>query len=172
MKLRGNDLEFEVREGTADDVPLLLEFIRSMAAYERLEVTASEVTLRESLFGESPAARTLLAFVDGAPAAYVVYFFSFATMVGKRGLWLDDLFVRPEFRGRGIARALMAHLAGLAVSHDCARFEWMVLDWNAPAIGFYRGLGATLLDDWRICRLEGQELARIAYDEGNHGGPT
>ena len=159
MRLTANDVEIEVREGTIDDVPLLMTFIRSMAEFERLEVRATDQTLRESLFGERPAAHTLLAFVDGQPAAYVVFFFSFATMVGKRGLWLDDLFVDPAFRGKGIATALMAYLANLALQNDCARFEWMVLDWNTTAIDFYKGLGASLRDDWRICRLDGEQLS-------------
>jgi len=162
MILAAGDLEIEVRPGTAADIPLLLSFIYSMAEFEKLEVTATEETLRESLFGECPAAHTLLAFADGRLAAYVTYFFTFATMVGKRGLWLDDLFVYPHFRGRGIARLLMAYLADVAVQNNCGRFEWMVLDWNESAIDFYRGLGATVLDDWRICRLDEGSLANLA----------
>lgn len=162
MKLAVADLEVEVRPGTVDDVPLLLSFIRSMAKFEKLEVSATEKTLRESLFGDRPAAHTLLAFVDGEPVAYVVYFFSFATMVGKRGLWLDDLYVNPDFRGKGIAKVLMAYLADLAIQNECARFEWMVLDWNQSAIDFYQGMGATVLDDWRICRFDEEELAGVA----------
>jgi GNAT superfamily N-acetyltransferase len=162
MKLAVANLEVDVRPGTVDDVPLLLSFIRSMAAFEKLEVHATEETLRESLFGDRPAARTLLAFVDGEPVAYAVYFFSFATMVGKRGLWLDDLYVIPDFREKGIAKALMAYLADLAIQNDCGRFEWMVLDWNQTAIDFYQKMGATVLDDWRVCRLEDGELAAVA----------
>ncbi|HUU82993.1 MAG TPA: GNAT family N-acetyltransferase [Phycisphaerae bacterium] len=162
MKLRTTDLDIEVRPGTIDDVPLLLSFIRSMAEFEKLEVTATEDLLRDSLFGHPPAAQTLLAFVDARPAAYAVYFFTFATMVGRRGLWLDDLYVAPDFRGRGIAKALLAYLADLAVRNNCARFEWMVLDWNKPAIDFYRSVGATQLDDWRICRLDHDGCARVA----------
>lgn len=162
MKLGVKDLEIEVRAGTVDDVPLLLSFIRSMAAFEKLEVTATEETLRESLFGTCPAAHTLFAFVDGRPAAYAVYFFSFATMVGKRCLWLDDLFVHPDFRGKGIAGALMAYLADLAIENKCGRFEWIVLDWNKSAIEFYQGLGAKVLDDWRVCRLGEDDFVRVA----------
>ena len=163
MKLAARDLEFEVRPGTAEDVPLLLSFIHSMAEFEKLEVDATEEMLEVSLFGERPAAYTLLAFVDGTPVAYVVYFFNFSTMAGKRGLWLDDLFVRPEFRGRGIASALMTYLADLAIQNDCGRFEWMVLNWNARAIGFYQEMGATILDDWHICRLTDEQLPGIAH---------
>jgi GNAT superfamily N-acetyltransferase len=162
MRLTAGDLEIEVRAGTAGDIPLLMSFIRSMAELERLEVRTTEEELQASLFTDPPAAHTLLAFVDAKPAAYVVYLFTFATMVGKRCLWLDDLFVIPELRGRGIGKALMTHLAAIAVDNRCARFEWMVLDWNRPAIDFYRRLGAALLDDWRICRLDQEQLARLA----------
>jgi GNAT superfamily N-acetyltransferase len=162
MKLAATDLEIEVRPGTVEDIPLMLSFIRSMAEFERLQVTATERSLRESLFGEDPAGHTLLAFVDGTAAAYAVYCFTFASMVGKRVIWLDDLYVEPEFRGKGIASALMAYLADIAIQNNCGRFEWMVLDWNQPAIDFYSGLGATILDEWRICRLDEEGLASLA----------
>ena len=161
MKLAATDLEIEVRAGTIDDVPLLLSFIHAMAEFEKLEVTATEELLRESLFGESPAAHVLFAYVDGRPVAYAVYVFTFATMVGKRGLWLDDLFVSPDFRGKGIAKAQMASLADVAVQHKCGRFEWIVLDWNESAIDFYRAMGAAVLDEWRICRLDEDRLTRL-----------
>jgi len=162
MKIATKDLEFEVRPGTADDIPLFLAFIRSMAEFEKLEVSATEELLKESLFGDNPAAQTLLAFVDGKPAAYVVYFFTFSTMVGKRGLWLEDVFVEEEFRGKGLGRALMACLADIAVKNKCARFEWVVLDWNKPAINLYEGLGATAMNDWNIYRFDGEEIAELA----------
>lgn len=162
MKIGVADLEIEIRAGTIDDFPLLLSFIRSMAEFEKLEVAATEEALKESLFGDRQAAHTLLAFVSGKPAAYAVYFFTFATMLGKRGLWLDDLYVDPGFRGKGIAKALMAYLADLAIKNKCGRFEWMVLDWNKSAIDFYRGLGATMLDDWRIFRLDENDFTGIA----------
>ena len=175
MKLGVTDLEIEVREGTVEDVPLLLAFIRSMAEFEKLAVTATEELLRESLFGNRPAAHTLLAFVDGTPVAYAVYFFTFSTMAGKRGLWLDDLYVNSEFRGKGIAKALMAYLADLALKNKCGRFEWSVLDWNKRAIDLYRGLGAIVLDDWLICRLDEAKCARVAeklvrLDDGGKPG--
>lgn len=157
-----NNIEVEVRAGTTADVPLLLSFIRSMAAFEKLAVSATEESLRAALFGEAPAARTLLAFVNGNPIAYATYFFTFATMVGKRGLWLDDLFVEPAFRGKGIGQALMAYLADIAIQNQCARFEWMVLHWNEGAIRFYRSLGADILADWRICRLDEAQLPGVA----------
>ena len=137
-----------------------------MAAFERLTVTATEDSLRAALFGENPAARTLLAFADDRPIAYVTYFFTFGTMVGRRGLWLDDLFIAPEFRSKGIGQALMRHLATIAVQHDCGRFEWMVLDWNERAVRFYERLGAQLLSDWRICRLDEDNVKRLAASEG------
>jgi GNAT superfamily N-acetyltransferase len=172
MKLAATGLEIEVRPGTVADVPLLLAFIRSMAEFERLPVTATEELLCESLFGERPAAEVLLAFAGGRPAAYVTYYFTFSSMVGKRGLWLDDLFVSPEFRGRGIGGALMSYLASIAIRNRCGRFEWSVLDWNKPAIAFYRKLGATLVADWRLCRLDGERLAGLAGQQGRtNGGP-
>ena len=162
MILVVNDREVELRHGTINDVPLLLSFIRSMAAFERLTVTATEESLRVALFGEAPAARVLLAFTNGDPIAYATYFFTFATMVGKRGLWLDDLFVTPAFRGKGLGKAVMAYLADVAIRHHCGRLEWMVLDWNEMAIGFYKKLGASVLTDWRICRLEEAQLPGVA----------
>lgn len=158
-------LEVELREGTADDAALLLSFIRAMAEFEKLTVTATEDSLRAELFGEAPAARVLFAFVDGEPIAYATYFFTFSTMVGKRGLWLDDLFVTPAFRGRGVGTAFMAHLANVALQRGCGRFEWIVLDWNERAINLYKRLGADILTEWRLCRVDEAGLKGIA------GGP-
>ena len=152
----------DIRIATADDTPTLLAFIRAMAEFEKLEVSATEEVLRESLFGDQPAAFPILAFIDGEPAAYAVYFFSFSTMAGKRGLWLDDLFVDPKFRGRGVAKKMMAFLADIALKKDCARFEWMVLDWNQPAIDLYKGLGADFFPEWQICRLDQDNLKNVA----------
>jgi GNAT superfamily N-acetyltransferase len=162
MILAANGIHVDVRAGTIADVPLLLSFIRSMAAFEKLTVTATEDSLRTALFGDDPAARTLLAFVDGKPVAYATYFFTFATMVGKRGLWLDDLFIDSAFRGKGIGHALMAYLADIALQKKCGRFEWAVLDWNEQAIGFYKSLGADVLAGWRMCRLDEAQLPRVA----------
>jgi GNAT superfamily N-acetyltransferase len=162
MKLAVEGLDVDVREGTIEDAPLLLSFIRAMAEFEKLTASATEEILRDSLFGPSPAARTLLAFAGAQPIAYVVYFFSFSTFEGRRGLWLEDLFIDPAYRGKGIGRALMIHLAGIARQEGCARFEWAVLDWNEKAIRFYKGLGAELLDEWRMCRVREGGIARMA----------
>jgi GNAT superfamily N-acetyltransferase len=162
MRLKLKGLEIDVRPGTADDIPLLLEFIRSMAEFEKLEVTATEKTLRESLFGDRPAAHVLFVFADGKPVAYTTYFFSFSSMVGKRGLWVDDLYVDPDFRGKGIARALIACLADVALKNKCGRCEWIVLDWNKAAIDLYHRIGARALNEWRIWRLDESDFDEVA----------
>lgn len=162
MVLLAGDLEIDVRPCTIADVPVLLSFFRSMAAFERLPITATEESLRTALFSDAPAAHALLVFVEGNAIGYVVYFFTFSTLVGKRCLWLEDLFVDSAFRGKGIGRALMAYLAEIAMQHQCGRFEWSVLDWNERALGFYKSLGASVLDDWRICRLTEAQLAPVA----------
>ena len=159
--LHVSGLEVKLRPATPDDIPLLLSLIGAMASFEKLELSTTEESLRESLFGEAPAARSLLAFIGEQPVAYATWFFTFASMTGKRGLWLDDLFVVPTYRGKGIGRALMKYFAGIALRHRCARFEWMVLDWNEPAISFYKRLGATMLTNWRICRLDGSQLSLL-----------
>jgi len=160
MQLNANGISIDLRPGTVDDVPLLLSFMRSMAEFEKLECTATEGSLRDALFGDTPAAHTIVVSVGGEPVGYIVYFFSFATSVGRRCLWMDDLYVVPEFRGKGLGKALLSYMAEFAVKNDCARFEWIVLDWNEPAIGLYRSIGAEMLNDWRICRLEGEALRR------------
>ena len=153
-----------IRPATVDDVPLIAQLIRELAEYERLAdaAVASEDGLREQLFGERPAAEVLIAEADGEPAGFALFFHSFSTFLGKRGLYLEDLFVRPAFRSHGLGRHLMAALARIAVQRDCGRFEWSVLDWNAPAIGFYRKLGATGMDEWTVQRLEGDALRALA----------
>lgn len=153
-----------LRTATPEDVGLILGFIRDLAAYEKLldQVVTDDAALTAALFGERPQAEVLIAEHDGAAAGFALYFHNFSTFRGRRGLYLEDLFVRPEHRGAGIGKALLAHLAKLAIERGCARFEWAVLDWNAPAIGFYQSLGARVLDDWRVCRLDGEALARLA----------
>jgi GNAT superfamily N-acetyltransferase len=153
-----------IRAATVDDVSTLMAFLRGLAEFERLPLATTEDSLREALFGDPPAAQALLLQVGGQPVGYALYFYTFASMSGKRCLWLDDLFVAPEHRGKGVGRAVMTHLARLAVERDCARFEWIVLDWNAKAISFYESLGAIVLQDWRVCRLAGPALERIAAE--------
>lgn len=154
MKLPVPNLNVDVRAATIDDVPLLLTFIRKMGAFEKLTVSTTENDLRGSLFGENPTTRALLITVDGEAIGYVTYFFTFASMTGRRGLWLDDVFIDEPFRGKGIGKAVMAFLSEIAIKNNCARFEWMVADWNEPAIAFYKGLGAEIFTNWYICRLE------------------
>ena len=153
-----------IRSATAADVPLVLQLIRELAAYEKLghEVTATERDLRESLFSSPPSAEVVIAETDGGVAGYALFFHNYSTFLCKRGLYLEDLFVRPSFRGRGIGRLLLSHLAGIAVQRGCARFEWAVLDWNESAIGFYRSLGAMPMDDWTVFRLSGDALKQLA----------
>ncbi|MCB1104395.1 MAG: GNAT family N-acetyltransferase [Opitutaceae bacterium] len=153
-----------IRSATQDDVALIMTFIRALADYERMsdEVAATEGGLREALFGPKPAAECLLAFCDGQPAGFAVYFQNFSTFLAKPGLYLEDLFVKPEHRGRGVGKALLLHLAQLANQRGCGRMEWTVLDWNQPAIDFYESLGARRLKEWNICRLAGPALSRYA----------
>ena len=157
-----DDLEVEIRPGTTDDVPLLLSMIRELAEFEKQTTAATEDSLRADLFGAAAVAKTLLALVDGRPAGYVIYFFTFASMEGRRALWLEDLFVDAAFRGKGIGKALMSYVANIAVENHCARLEWIVLDWNTSAIEFYEALGADVLPDWRICRVGGTHLGQLA----------
>ncbi len=154
----------DVREATVDDVTLILSLIRELAEYERLshEVVATEEALRESLFGERRYAEVLIAAHDGVPAGFALFFHNFSTFLGKPGIYLEDLYVRPEFRGAGIGKKLLARLAKLAVTRDCGRLEWWVLDWNEPSIVFYKKLGAEPMDDWTVYRVTGSALEDLA----------
>lgn len=153
-------MSLEIRSASVEDVPEILRLIRALAEYEKLEheVVATEERLRRSLFGERPAAEAVLGMLEGRAVAFAVFFHNYSTFRACPGLYLEDLFVEPAHRGSGYGKALLLHLARLAVTRGCERMEWSVLDWNAPAIGFYRSLGAQLLDDWRICRLTGDAL--------------
>ena len=157
-------LELEIRPGTEDDVPLILSLIRELAEYERLshEVVATEEMLRDSLFGERRVAEMLLGYLDGEPAGFALFFHTFSTFLGRPGIYLEDLYVRPEFRGAGVGRALLVHIAGLARERGCGRLEWSVLDWNEPAIGFYKRLGASPVSGWTVYRVTGEALEELA----------
>lgn len=153
-----------IRPAAPDDVPLILRFIRELADYERLlhEVVATDDRLRETLFGARPAAEVVIAEGDGEPLGFALFFHSYSTFLAQPGLYLEDLYVRPEARGRGVGRALLAHLARLARERGCGRLEWWVLDWNEAALRFYRSLGARPMDEWTVQRLTGADLARLA----------
>ena len=153
---------------TVRDVPLILELIRGLAEYERLahEVVATEELLRETLFGARPGAEVVIAYVGDEAAGFALFFHNYSTFLGRPGLALEDLFVRPAWRGRGVGRTLLAHLAALAVERGCGRFEWQVLDWNEDAIGFYRRVGAVPMSDWTTYRLTGEALRRLAAEAG------
>ncbi|PYK82620.1 MAG: N-acetyltransferase [Verrucomicrobia bacterium] len=155
---------FAIRLATAADVPIILELIRALATYERApnEVTATEDGLSKVLFGEKPAAEVLLAFENETAVGFAVFFHNFSTWLGRPGLYLEDLFVRPEDRGKGYGRALLIHLAKIARDRGCGRMEWAVLDWNEPAIQFYRKLGAKPMDDWTVFRLKRDGIAKLA----------
>lgn len=153
-----------IRAARPDDVATILRFVRELAAFEREPdaVAATEPMLTAALFGARPAAEAVLAERAGEAVGVAVFFHNFSTWTGRRGLYLEDLYVTPAARGQGVGTALLRHLAGLAVARDCARFEWSVLDWNAPAIAFYRTLGAAGMEDWTIQRITGAALARLA----------
>ncbi len=161
--MNGGD-ELIIRRATRHDVPLVLGFIRELAEYERLahEVVATAELVDGWLFGDHPAAEVVLADLDGETVGFALFFTTFSTFLARPGIWLEDLFVRPEARGRGVGRALLAHLAQTTVERGYGRLEWAVLDWNEAAIGFYRRLGADAMSDWTTWRLTGSSLATLA----------
>ena len=163
--------EFRIERATVRDVPLILQLIKELAEYEKMssDVTATEGGLREALFGARPAADVIIAYAGDVPAGFALFFPNYSTFLGKPGLYLEDLFVRPEFRGHGYGLGLMKYLARTAVERGCGRFEWSVLDWNEPAIGFYKKLGAVALDDWTTFRVTGEALARLERLAGQVG---
>jgi GNAT superfamily N-acetyltransferase len=162
--MSGEVTSVAIVQATARDVPLILQMIRALAEYERMsdQVIATEAGLREALFGSRPDAEVIIAYAGDRPAGFALFFHNFSTFVGRRGLYLEDLFVKPEFRGMGIGRRLLTELARIALERNCGRFEWAVLDWNEPAIGFYQKLGAQMMKEWRICRLTGDALKQLA----------
>jgi len=154
----------EIRPASAGDAELILRFITDLAIYEHAEdaVVATANDIRHSLFGSGSTTQAIICEVDSRPAGFAVYFFNYSTWLGKHGLYLEDLYVSPEFRGLGAGKALLKHLARIAVARDCGRFEWSVLDWNEPAIRFYKSLGARPKDEWVPYRLAGQALLDLA----------
>ena len=157
-------MNFQIRPAQPADAEQILAFIRELAIYERAEhaVVASVDDILRSLFAEGASARALMCLQDGQPVGYAVYFFSYSTWLGRNGIYLEDLYITPEQRGSGAGRLLLRHIAGEAVANDCGRLEWSVLDWNEPAIGFYRSLGAEPQDEWVRYRLEGEALRSFA----------
>lgn len=154
----------QIRAATEDDIPIVLRFIRQLADYERLshEVVASEELLRRNLFGTRPVAEVVLGHYEQRAVAFAVFFHNFSTFLGKPGLYLEDLFVVPEMRGKGFGQQMLTYLARLALERNCGRFEWSVLDWNDPAIRFYKNLGAVPMNEWTVFRLTGKALERLA----------
>jgi GNAT superfamily N-acetyltransferase len=153
-----------IRTATAADVAQILAFIRALAAFERAPdaVTATEEGLLRDGFGLNPFYSCLIAEHDGKPAGFALYFFNYSTWMGRPGIYLEDLFVQPEFRGLGIGKALLRRVAAIAVEKGCRRLQWEVLDWNTPAIDFYSAMGAEFLDEWRNVRIDGEALERLA----------
>lgn len=152
-----------IRPATPEDAALILRFIRELAEFEREPdaVKATEESLKHALFGER-SAEAVIAEQEGKPMGFALFFHNFSTWTGRKGLYLEDLYVTPEARGSGVGTALLRHLAGIALDRDCGRFEWAVLDWNTPAIDFYTAVGADSLDEWRIRRVTGEALAKLA----------
>lgn len=153
-----------IRPATQTDIPLIAQFIRDLAEYEKLshELRFDEAVLGDRLFGQRPYAEVIIGEIDGAPQGFALFFHNFSTFEGRPGIYLEDLFVRSTARGSGLGKALLAHLAKLAVERDCARLEWWVLDWNEPSIGFYQSLGAKLMDEWTVMRVDGDALTKLA----------
>jgi GNAT superfamily N-acetyltransferase len=153
-----------IRQASAKDAALIIRFITELAIYEKAEhkVIATESDIRDSLFGQDSSTHAVICSIDDEPVGYAVYFFNYSTWLGKHGLYLEDLYVSPGHRGSGAGKALLAHLAKIAVSRNCGRFEWSVLDWNEPAIQFYRSLGAKPQDEWVAYRLTGKALEDLA----------
>ena len=157
-------MTLSIRPATSADLPLIAQFIRDLAEYERLahEVRFDEAVLEDRLFGARPYAEVLIGEIDGAPQGFALFFHNFSTFEGRPGIYLEDLFVHPEARGSGLGKMLLAQLAVIALERDCARVEWSVLDWNDPAIAFYKALGAKPMDEWTVMRVDGDALGTLA----------
>ena len=159
--------DFAIRPAIVADVPLILSFIKGLAEYEKLlhEVVATEEGLRETLFGEKPFAEVIIGSYQDQPVSFALFFHNYSTFLGQPGIYLEDLFVKPEYRGRGFGRKMLAHLAGLTKERHCGRLEWWVLNWNEPAIKFYKGIGAVPMDEWTVFRLTGEALTNLAQEK-------
>jgi GNAT superfamily N-acetyltransferase len=164
-------MTLRIEPATESDLPAILHLVRQLARYEKLErtMTASQEDFRQALFGTERNACALMAFTDDAPVGFALYLYNFSTFLGKRGIYLEDIYVEPEYRGRGIGSALLKRLAGIAKQQNCGRMEWSVLTWNQPSIDFYHRLGAVTLDDWRIFRLHGEPLEQLAAGATGEG---
>ena len=154
---------FHIRPARPDDAPLILRFVQGLADFEGLDhaVAATEDSLRESLFGQNPAAEVALGFAGEHPAGFAVFYHNYSTFLGRRGMYLEDIFVLPEYRRNGLGKMLLTHVAGIALERGCGRFEWAVLNWNQNAARFYQQLGAVALDDWHIFRMDGKALLKL-----------
>lgn len=159
-----NNLDVTIRFANEADVPLILSLIKEIAEYEKLlhEVVATEELLKENLFGKRRTAEVIIAFYKNEPAGFALFFHNFSTFLGKPGIYLEDLFVKPELRGKGIGKILLTYLGKLAIERDCGRVEWSVLDWNEPAINFYKKLGALPMDGWTVFRVTGKAIEKLA----------
>ena len=157
-------MQMTIRPATSHDVPLILAFIRELAEYEKLshEMVATEEQIASALFGERPHAEVVIASLDGTPQGFALFFPNYSTFLGRPGLYLEDLFVRPAARGAGLGRELLKHLARIAVERGWGRLEWSVLDWNEPSIAFYKRMGATPMDEWTVFRVTGDALKQLA----------
>ena len=164
MPTQTRNPHFTIRPATIEDAGLILRFIRELADYEKLlhEVIAYEATLKQSLFGETPHAKVLIGEYNGVAVSFALYFHNFSTFLGRPGIYLEDLYVQPTMRGKGLGKILLGYLASLAIELNCGRLEWWVLDWNKPAIDFYQSLGAQPMDEWTVNRVTGQALGKLA----------
>jgi GNAT superfamily N-acetyltransferase len=157
-------MDIQIQPSTEADVALILRLIKALAEYERLghEVVATEAMIRESFFGPTPHANAVIARIGGDAVGFAIWFSTYSTFLSKPGIYLEDLFVLPDWRGKGVGRALLRHLARIAVERGCGRIEWSVLNWNETAIRFYRNIGATAMDQWTVYRLTGDAITRVA----------
>jgi GNAT superfamily N-acetyltransferase len=167
-KLNLNSMDFRIRKADKADTIIIVEFIRELAEYEKLldQVKVTEKNLKENLFGERPFAEAIIGELNAKPIAFALFFHNYSTFLGKPGLYLEDLYVQPKFRGQGYGKIILSYLAKLAINRNCGRFEWSVLDWNEPAIQFYQKIGAKPMSEWTVQRLDGKALEKLAKEFG------